>query len=396
MKIRASLVLVLGGLAAACSKVSEQAGSQAAVRDSAGVRVVESAEPVGEWHAGATPQFTLGWGPTDPTFTWLQSGRILPDGGALVGDFGSGSLYRINRDGTVRDTWGRKGEGPGEYQGFSALLLKGDTILVSDSRLRRITLLSFEGELWATRPLPSVFLQQVSSVLANGRLLFIPGDGYAVINETRPEWVFETQPILAADTAGGVVDTLAELPHLRRWYADRGASPGPVPVKGRAGGFDGGFAWARSDQPAVRWYDGSGRLVQIARWREEPKELSADWRRRAVARYEEALRSQVSDEARVDAQLRALEEGFDRHAGPLPFWSGFFVDKVGNVWLSEYALSAEPPGRWRVVARDGFFHSWVDLPGLIAVLDITSDRILGVRFDELDIPALVMLELISE
>lgn len=44
--------------------------------------------------------------------TWLQSGRILPDGGAFVGDFGSGTLYRIGADGSVIARWGGKGEGP--------------------------------------------------------------------------------------------------------------------------------------------------------------------------------------------------------------------------------------------------------------------------------------------
>lgn len=398
MKMRLTRILLLSGLAAACGEGQESVrpGSEAAVRDSLDIRIVETAEPLGQWRTRTTPRFTLGWGPDDPTFTWLQSGRILADGGALVGDFGAGSIYRVGPEGAVLDTWGRKGEGPGEYQALDAILLKGDTVLVSDSRLRRITLLSSDGELLTTRPLPGAFLHQVSAILADGRLLFIPGDGYAAIGETRPEWVFEPQPILAADIEGGVVDTLVQLPHLRRWYGDRGASPGPVPVKGRAGGFEGGFAWARSDEPEVRWYDGFGDPLQVARWTEEPRELSAEWRQRAVAIVEEALRSQIGDGPQLAAQLRTLQEGFDRHDGPLPFWDAFHVDRLGNAWLSAYPLPAQPPGRWRVVTRDGVFRSWVDLPDVVAILDITSDRMLGVRLDELNVPALVMIDLISE
>lgn len=49
-----------------------------------------------------------------------------------------------------------------------------------------------------------------------------------------------------------------------------------------------------------------------------------------------------------------------------------------------------------MVTRDGVFRSWVDLPDVVAILDITSDRMLGVRLDELNVPALVMIDLISE
>lgn len=366
------------------------------VRDSAGVRIVQNGEaPLHVWSAGAEPLFTLGWAPDDPKFTWIQSGRILPDGGALVGEFGAGTVYRIGADGSVLETWGRKGEGPGEYQALDAILLRGDSILVSDSRLQRLTLLSLEGELLSTRPLPGAFLHQVSSILADGRILLVPGEGYGGVPETRPEWVFDTQPILAADLEDGTVDTLAELPHLRRWYGTRGASPGPLPVKGRAGGFDEGFAWARADEREVRWYHSSGTLEQVARWQEEPVPLTPEWGRQMAKIFEGSLRARGSDESFVAAQLAQLEEGLNRHDGPLPYWDSFHVDRSGNAWLSEYTLPGAPRQRWRVVGHDGTFKGWVNLAEVIAILDITNDRILAVRHDDLDVPALVMIELIK-
>ena len=132
------------------------------------------------------------------------------------------------------------------------MLLRGDSILVSDGRLRRVTLLSLKGEVLDVRPLAGASLHQVSSILSDGRLLLIPGDAYSGVSDTRPEWVFDRQPIIAASREG-TVDTLAELPHLRRWYGTRAASPGPVSVKGRAGGFADGFAWSRADEREVRW-----------------------------------------------------------------------------------------------------------------------------------------------
>jgi hypothetical protein len=400
-QMRRTRALVFAALAAACGRDGPQgeAGGvpQPVARDSAGVRIVENGQvpPVG-WRAGDSPLFTLGWGSDEPPFTWLQSGRIMPDGGALVGDFGSGTIYRVGPDGSVLATWGRKGEGPGEYQAFDAILLLGDSILVSDGRLRRVTVLSSDGEVLTTRPLAGAFLHQVSSILPDGRLLLVPGDGYGGVAEMpRSEWVFQTQPILAVHLEEGAADTLAELPHLRRWYGTRGASPGPVGVKGRAGGFAAGFAWARADEPEVRWYDGSGRLDQVARWDEEPVPLTSEWRSRMLRTHEEAYRARGAEDASVAAQLADLEEWLDRHEGPLPYWDSFHVDRRGNAWLSEYPQPRQPPGRWRVITRDGTFAGWVDLPGVIAILDITDDRILAVRENELDVPALVMIELFA-
>lgn len=398
--IRPTGALLLVALVTACGQAEDDGAASGTpgptVRDSAGVRIVDNgAAPAIAWRVEAEPVFTVGWGPDEPQFTWPQSGRILPDGAALVGEFREGTIYRIGPDGSVMGTWGRKGEGPGEFQTIDAMLFRGDSILVSDARLQRITILSADGELRTTRPLPGAFLHQVSAVFDDGRLLLVPGEGYGGVAETRPEWVFETQPILAADPEASTVDTLVALPHLRRWYGTRGAGPGPVQVKGRAGGFLEGFVWARNDVREVRWYDDSGRLVQMARWDEEPVPLTAEWRRSMARPLEERLQSGGAAQSVVAAQLEELEKELDRHEGPLPYWNSFHVDRLGNVWLSEYPPPDQAPGHWRVVARDGTFVGWIDLPGVVAILDITDDRILAVRHDEMDVPAVVMFELVT-
>ncbi len=368
------------------------------VRDSAGVRIVESdAGRSAGWRVDTAAVFTTGWAAGDPSFAWLQAGRILPDGGAVVGEFTQGALYRLAADGSVAATWGRKGEGPGEFQSFDAIVVDGDSILVSDNRLRRITWLSADGELLATGRLPGAFVHRASSVMGDGRLLLVPGDGYsALLEPARQTWMFETQPILAADMARGQVDTLAVLEHLRRWLGARGAPPGWIRVMGTAGGFPGGFAWARSDRPEVRWYDSAGALTQIARWNEAPEPFTAEYRAWMVGAFEEAWEATGQGEANV-ARLRAqLDESLDRHDGPLPYWYTLVGDREGNVWTRRYGPLVAPSSDWRVVTRDGIFGGWVELPGVAAVLDITDDRILVVLHDEMDVPAVALFRLIKE
>ncbi|NIS36579.1 MAG: hypothetical protein GWN07_37405 [Actinobacteria bacterium] len=71
------------------------------------------------------------------------------------------------------------------------------------------------------------------------------------------------------------------------------------------------------------------------------------------------------------------------------------MDRGGNVWLREYGLPTEPSERWRVLTREGTFVGWVEVPEAVAVLDVTDDRILAVRLDELDVPTVVMMELLK-
>jgi len=395
--VRSGLVAVLAVGVACCGsgEGSPQAGS--VVRDSLGVRIVENAVPSSDnWMVGESPRFVLGWDEQDPTFTWLQSGRILPEGGAIVGDFGSGTLYRVDATGVVRDTWGRNGEGPGEYQGFDAILVHGDSILVSDGRLRRLTLLTAEGEVAGTETLHGSFLHRVASALDDSRLLLVPGEGYGGRSEIRPEWIFEEQPILAATRPEGAVDTLVTLPHLRRWYGERGAGPGPVHVKGRAGGFPGGFAWARSDRAGVHWYDTSGQLVQIARWAAQPEQMSADWSDRFIAAFEVAMRRSGAPEEMIEPRLADMRAGLERFDDPVPYWDNLVVDHAGNVWLRDFSLPGAYEASWTVLRHDGTLLGTVQIPNAVQVLDISERRVLAVYLDDFDVPALVMLDLLKE
>jgi hypothetical protein len=107
----------------------------------------------------------------------------------------------------------------------------------------------------------------------------------------------------------------------------------------------------------------------------------------------ESFRSGGAEETFLAARLAELEEGLNRHEGPLPYWDLVHVDRQGNAWLREYSLPSGRSTRWRVIARDGTFVGFLEVSDVISILDITNDRILAVRADELDVPALIMFRL---
>lgn len=379
-----------------CADTSPDTAGYPAVRDSAGVRIVDAGAPTASgWHVSSAPRYVLGWGPGDPDFTWIPAGRILPDGGAVLGEGREGRLYWLNAEGAVRATRGQRGEGPGEFQSIAGLVLDGDGVVAFDARLARLTRLSEGDEAFSTRRLFAP-LAMASSIDREGRVLLVPADAYGPTPDMRTGWAFDMHPVLLASASGEGTDTLATLPFMRRWFGDgsNNGPPGPIRVEGRAAGLpDGGFAWARSDRPEVHFFDRTGALTDIVRWEEAPLPLDASFRERYADASAELLATGGVDEARIAQRRLDLAEQFAWYGDDLPYWNDFHVDGEGRVWLRDFALPWSPSDRWRVIDPDAGSVAWVEGLDLRVPLDIRGGRVLGVRYDPLDVPAVVMLDL---
>jgi hypothetical protein len=135
------ILLALGS----CSDPGSQDRINVETRDSAGVRIVESYEPLWDagdaWVVSATPELDLttsGLGPEHEFYRVSDLVR-LSNGDVVVA---VGNEIRIfSTAGTYSRTVGRAGDGPGEFQRPPLLnLLEADSILAVDFRLRRATL----------------------------------------------------------------------------------------------------------------------------------------------------------------------------------------------------------------------------------------------------------------
>lgn len=70
------------------------------------------------------------------------------DGRIYVADADAGHVKVLTSDGSLADTLGRKGEGPGEFQRLSQVTLaRGDSLYVLDSRRRRVSVFAPSGQL---------------------------------------------------------------------------------------------------------------------------------------------------------------------------------------------------------------------------------------------------------
>ncbi len=67
-----------------------------------------------------------------------------------------------------------------------------------------------------------------------------------------------------------------------------------------------------------------------------------------------------------------------------------------NAWVGEYTFLGIRKPRYTVVLRDGTRIGWVDVPEGFNILDIGTDRILGIEKDDMDVQAVSVYQIIKE
>lgn len=117
------------------------------------------------------PDLVLGDGTGDPAYqfygpSWVD---VAADGRIFVADFGNQRIQVFGPDGEYRQTLGRRGQGPGEFDfsGYVILEIAGDRVFIDDHGNRRFSVWRTGGE----------HLRDVS--YARGRLL----NGFEAIDE---------------------------------------------------------------------------------------------------------------------------------------------------------------------------------------------------------------------
>jgi hypothetical protein len=148
---RVPFLLVAAGLAAACAQDdAARPGDFATTFDTIGgvVHVTNTGTPP---PARLVPVVSIGPKTLTETgspdeFGGVTSVALGPDGDVYVADGRNFEVRVFGPDGAHRRTFGREGEGPGEFQALSSLAWAGDMLLTMDPMLGRVGEWSGEGE----------------------------------------------------------------------------------------------------------------------------------------------------------------------------------------------------------------------------------------------------------
>jgi len=192
----AALALVLGG--ASCGRKS--AGWQGTIQVENGVTVVRNpARGIWDMQGRTGPSLVIERqigaldGPAELTFAGISDIAVNAKGEIYVADRRLAEIRKFDKDGRYLLSFGRKGQGPGEFQSIRVLSIGSrDEVIVFDDMLGRVSLFSKNGEFrTTTRRLSEKEWISPARIFCSDRgyVLFGKiGDGLKLFHEFREDW----------------------------------------------------------------------------------------------------------------------------------------------------------------------------------------------------------------
>lgn len=366
-------------LAAGCADAPAARGAGVSIVDSAGVRIVENGTPApapSDLRLAPDPLFRVGWEEDEPGFQLIFAGAVMDEDRVAVSDVAR--VHVFSSAGERLYSVGGEGEGPGEFQAVYSVLSAGaDTLVMHDYTLGRVT--TFDGPtlVGTARVVPPIVDHRhiAKGRGPDGELILVPTGSYPA-DGPDDEWL--PVPILRYDRGDAAMDTIARLDFQRLGRTDLFRPIGWSAVA------DSVLVHARGDRPEVRWYDLSGRLLQIARWTGGEPALDAEFWSSFEDQVKRIRRYREMPDADFRARVSEWQEGAD---GGVPVYGTLFADAGANVWLSEWMPFNQPPRSYTLIAADGVFVGSLEVPEGFRAIAFGEDVVLGYELNEVDVPA---------
>lgn len=323
-------LLLLISCAAACGE--RPSANDVEVVDSAGVRIVTNfSADVPEWRLTSDPTLDLGTIEDGPEqFFRVADARQLSDGGVVVTNGGSGEVRVFSADGEHRLSFGRSGEGPGEFGVPTGVwLLADDSITVWDPRQRRFSVFGPGGVFARVVPLQVPVLNpEPLVVLPDGRMI-LAGPVFDLSDGESFRSMYSD--FVLADAFGALLDSLPRQPYgqLGR-LGDTGLVGSPLFGSRASSAGDAEGYWVGSGQrEEVLRHDVRGTLEMVVRWPPEDRTVRA-------ADADGALQAAL-DRASPEEHPRVRQIHAARPvASEFPAYGTLETVQGGGVWVQKY------------------------------------------------------------
>lgn len=365
-----------------------------AVRDSAGIQIVENASPAWNaertWTVAAEPALEIGMveGPAAYQLDGVTGALRLADGRIAVANGGSREIRLFDATGRYLRSAGGEGAGPGEFQSLNWIAVREDSILAWDPRAKRLSVFTSNGEFvreaTASVVASSLFPMAVGTI-GGGSLLLTSGSNPVSVAAAPGGEIRETRVYLRVDFNGVGADTLVTLPGPEAWL-EKG--DGSFSVIALLFGRESYIATASdriyagdNDRYEIQVLGPDGALSRLIRRSVEPVpvqpgDLDAE-REARLAAISGAPRPAI---AGMSAALRAIP-----HRETLPAFARLTSDAEGNLWVEESRPPGDDQPRWSVFDTDGRWLGAVETPPGLRILQIGPDFLLGTWKDDLDV-----------
>jgi hypothetical protein len=392
-------------LAAACD--GGERVPAAAVRDSAGVAIVEHAAidsaaiPWLRLDASRTRRLGAAEGESGVMLFQVRSAARLSDGGVVAANGGSSELIYFGPDGEHVVTAGRNGGGPGEFQQLGGVLvLPGDSVAVYDPAANRVSVFDRGGRF--VREFAPSGETRVAVVGRFGDGSYVgttgaqvpPGELQNGLMRRDVVYVRFREPV--ADRGDGNtesvaisppgLDTLGVYPSDDRFLrmTQSGGQLTSIelisPPFGRSTGVvtaDDVMYVGTQDGPDVIAIEPSGVVVRLIRTDASPVAVTPSLLERWID-----IRVQTVPPERQPA-LRQTYASIEMPS-LLPTYGAIAAAADGTLWVQDYT-GAGAPNDWTLYGPDGQRQARLRLPERFRVMGVGEDWVLGVELDELDV-----------
>jgi hypothetical protein len=363
-----------------------------AVRDSAGIRIVESIGTTrwpASWSLGAEPVWAVGEVEGDPAYllSRVVGAMTLPTGEVVVGNRGTNELRFYAPDGTHVQTRGGDGQGPGEFEYLRGLAPCHAGGFIAFDLNWQMNAYLFDGTFVekTTLQTPVGVTPYEIACDERGHVLML-GWGRDVTDGPQEGFYSAFDDLLLTDRRGNIQTDFGERLASERIGGRFGSRPHPA---GRATLF------ALHDD---RVYEGSGERFEV-----EVRDLDGGLLElmrgpRLGLEVTDSVRALILEVNLRSASPQRHEEIRSAFAGwtwppTLPAYAALQVDSEGVVWLRAFAADEAEAEVWSLIEPERGYVGDLTLGPRQTLLEVGTDHVLVVARDELDVERVERYEL---
>ena len=395
--IVATATLVLSFAIAACAGDADPV-TPTSVRDSSGVEIVESHEPLWSagrgWTVSERPVASVGSEDASEEYSLyrVMAALRLPNGNIVIANSGTHQLKFYDSSGAFIRSVGREGEGPGEFRRMMYAWPVGDSIFVADYGLSRVSVFSAEGEFGRTVTLdkpPESFGVTASGGFSDGSIL---GFEFVFDRTAPPDGLHRSDMRFLYRRYSREGDVMDSLGVFLQSESIRESTTITNPTTGETGRgmMSSSAPFGLSGTTTARGdflYHGTGGSYEIQQFTREG----------ALARL---IRRPIPNPAVTESDKDLFREDWLEDAGDWqrsrvldlkfpdtkPAYGRFRVYALGNLWVEDYSIGRKhKTGVWTVFDPEGRMLGTVQVDRGLAVTAIGDDYVMGVWRSEFDV-----------
>ncbi len=320
----------------------------------------------------------------------------MSDGGIAVANSGTHEIRFYDAAGTFISSAGRKGGGPGEFEGILWFeRFAADSLMAFDWRNRRVSIFDSRGTFARS------FILQLFAEVAGFPNMVTPFSSDALFvgvqhmflgGEIKSGLERESVLYVRCDMSGTLLDTIGVFPGGERWTK---SSDDQIEVSTRAFGLypqtavrGDGFFYGSTDDYSIGYYTSDGVLERVIRADRTNLSVTAS----DIERYTDELLDNAADESERQFLQRLYADM--PYPETMPAHGELLTDSEGNLWVAEYRRPGDEQPRWTIFDPDGAMLGVVETPSRFTVYEIGSDFVLGRWADDFDVEHIQVYELI--